>query len=318
MALTQHYLVGRIKRRVLRTPAVVGWLCDDRDPTKVQEITVAFAKKDGNLALQVPNAADLIPLSPELTALLSSDSDFEVVLGWPNTVVLVRRAGVLLRGEGDVLHFGRLGLDARHGIERCGYEYIAEAGVEVAVEVIRDSPTGKDSVMLGPEQQTTVGPFLVVHDHSYDPSDRPGTARHAAYRFVVTSAGQAQTPRGADAPYPPDVRSAQQVVALARLRGALEAEEALIDEPALMNEWLDRYEGPRHLLEDACRTAGPAPSQLHWIGDSVVAESPRLFRGEDGAASFGRARITLDATGQFRVERTLLGQAPGRLRRHKP
>lgn len=313
MRLNQHFVVGRIKKRLLRPPAVDGWRGDQsgRGPQRAQ---IGFSKADDGLMLAPDGASDPVRIPAELAARL--EPGLEIVVGWPLAHVVLRGAGVLVAAEGDVTHFGRCYLDAQHAIERTGYEYLAGEGVEVRVELSLIAGDQTRTVMLGPDESTSLGAYRIRHLRSFDPGDRPGPVRHPAYAFQVERAGDTPPPpRPARIPHPLDVTGATEVAAAARAAGLLHADEALTAEPDQLAKRLARYEGPRHALEETLREVGPSPPTFIREGEVVAVECARLFRGSHGEPHYGRARLVLHPAGIIEIERSELGQAPGRLRK---
>ena len=118
----------------------------------------------------------------------------------------------------------------------------------------------------------------------------------------------------AQAPHPLDVTDPAPVLALARQRGLLGADEALAGEIEAFARLLDRYEGHRQKLDEAVR-GGAAAVDFTRRGESVVVDSAHLSRGEHGEPRHGRALLALDPTGGLTVTRTPVGTMPGRLRK---
>jgi hypothetical protein len=217
-----------------------------------------------------------------------------------------------------VVHFGRLALDGRHAIERTGYQYIADTGIEVRVELALHGDGAPGSALLEPGGRARHGPYEILHEHSFDPSDRPSGARTHGYSFVVRRDPNAPfavtAEHMAQAPHPLDVTTAAPVLALARQRGLLGADEALVGETDAFARLLDRYEGHRQKLDEAVRGGG-AGVEFARRGEAVVVDSAHLARGEHGEPRHGRALLALDPTGGLTVTRTPIGTMPGRLRK---
>ncbi|HTM20610.1 MAG TPA: hypothetical protein VL172_08890, partial [Kofleriaceae bacterium] len=241
--------------------------------------------------------------------------DVVLLIGWPEQRLVVRRRGVGVHAEGDVVHFGRLALDERHAIERTGYQYVADTGIEVRVELALQTGGRTEPALIEPGGRAELGPYVIDHGHSFDPSDRPSGARAHGYTFTVHRHDPPPaTPPGDGAPHPLDVSAPGPVLALARRRGLLGADEALADDADTFAALLDRYEGPRQKLEEAVRVAAP-PAALARRGETVVVESAHLHRGDKGEARHGRALLALDPTGGLTITRIDVGTMPGRLRK---
>ncbi len=316
MRFNQRFIHGRLRRRMLRPPAVDGWLADELGQRPPERAERPLRKIEGDcLALPIPEGNDLARLSPAATA--AAGDDAEILIGWPESMVIIRRKGVVVHAEGDVVHFGRLALDGRHALERTGYQYLADTGIEVRVELALESDGQVDRRLFDPDASAELGPYAIEHGHSFDPSDRPSGARQHGYAFVVRRRGPlaAEPVAPAGVPHPLDVAEPEVVVALARARGLLGPDEALAGEAEMFSALLDRYEGPRQNLEEAVRAAAPAPLALTRRGESVVVESALLLRGDKGDPHHGRATLALDPTGGLIITRTELGTMPGRLRK---
>ena len=291
LGLNEHFIVGRLKKRVLRQPIVEGWLCAEEAVRAPTREVLSFKKHGESLALPIPGGADLAKISSEATAALHAAESAEVLIGWPEHLVVIRSHGVVVYAEGDVVHFGRLALDREVAIERTDYEYLSDDGIEVRVELTMTNGETATTALLGPSDTTEIGAYHIEHGHSFDPSDRPSGARHHGYEFRVRRSGAVTAPIAfGDAPHPLDVVDPSVIVAIARSRGLFDADEALWAEPDELSARLDRYEGPRQSFESAVRDAGPTPPTLTRSGDAVIAESARLFRGSHGEAMWGRVR----------------------------
>ena len=316
MKFNERFIAGRLRRRRLRAPLLEGWLCDELGQRPMEAVSIALKKLDEVLALPIPGERVLVKLSPAATAAALAGESVDLLVGWPETIVIVRSGGVVVQGEGDVVHFGPLALDSRHSVMRSGYEYLADTGSEVRVELTSTAGDDTRTTMLEPGGQLSVGPYSITHDHSFDPSDRPGGIRHHGYSFTVTrSPGVAPPPRPDDLTHPLDVTDAGTLVDLARSRQLLGADEAVAAEPRQLATLLGHYEGPRQQCEAAIRSTGPDPATLVRRGEVLVVESPCLRRGSHGEALLGRSTITLDPTGEISVSHTDLDTVPGRLRR---
>lgn len=312
MGLNERFAVGRVRRRLLRAPVIDGWVADELGHVDAHRDKVALDKRDGGLALSVPGERDVVILGEEASAAAGEDGA-ELLVAWPERIVIVRRHGAVVYADGDVVHFGELALDPTHTIERTGYAYLTETGAEVSVELTATAGGERTVTMLGPGQSVTVGPYTVEHQQSFDPSDRPSGARHHGYAFRVRRSG---APAAGDtgAPHPLDVDAPGPVTTLARDRGLLGADEALAAEPEVLAGLLSRYEGPRNNVEAALREAGPPPS-VRRRGDAVVVSSSYLARGDRGEPHLGRLSLTLSPAGTLRVDRADSGSLPGRLRK---
>jgi hypothetical protein len=327
----ERFVHGRLRRRVLRAPAVDGWLAEELAQRPPERTEAALKKIEGDcLALPIPGSGDLARLSAAATVAAggpgASFDDVELLIGWPEHLVIVRRRGVVVHAEGDVVHFGRLALDGRHAIERTGYQYIADTGIEVRVELALHTEGAAGTTLLEPGGRARHGPYEILHEHSFDPSDRPSGARTHGYTFVVrrdppldfappaAALRSGRTDEFAQAPHPLDVTTAAPVLALARQRGLLGADEALVGETDAFARLLDRYEGHRQKLDEAVR-GGTAGVEFARRGEAVVVDSAHLSRGEHGEPKHGRALLALDPTGGLTITRTPIGTMPGRLRK---
>ncbi len=312
MGLNERFAVGRVRRRLLRAPVIDGWVADELGHAPDRPDKVALDRRDGLLVLSVPDRHDVILLGEEATA-AADDEGAELLVGWPERIVIVRHHGAVVYADGDVVHFGELALDATHAIERTGYAYLSTSGAEVSVELTATAAGERTAAMLGPGKSMTVGPYAVEHQQSFDPSDRPSGARHHGYAFRVRRTGP-PPPRDSSAPHPLDVATPAPVTELARARGLLGADEAMAAEPQVLAGLLGRYEGPRSNVEAELRNAGPAPS-VRRHGDAVVVESAYLARGDRGEPHLGRLSLTLSPAGTLRLDRADLRSLPGRLRK---
>lgn len=317
MRFNERFVAGRVKKRLLRKPLLEGWLCDEARTRPPEKVQLALTKlDDGFLALPIPGERDHVRLGPEASRLASESDALELFLGWPEDIVIARKRGILVYGHGDVVHFGEMALDRGHRMERTGYEYLAEEGPEVRVELSLTGGGETRRVMLDPGGHESLGPYDIDHEHSYDPSDRPSGARHHGYFLRVTRRPDAPDDQPEkDSRHPLDVSDPATVVALARTQGLLGADEALWIEPTVFPGLLARYEGPRNTLEQAALELDPAQTNVHRSGEVVLVESAYLQRGEHGEARLGRATIALEPTGQVRLTVGESKKMPGRLRR---
>ncbi len=313
MGLNERFAVGRVRRRLLRAPVIDGWVADELGHNDARRDKVALDKRDGGLALSVPGEHDVILLGADASAAVGEDGA-ELLVAWPERIVIVRRDGVVVYADGDVVHFGELALDPTHAIERTGYAYLTATGAEVSVELTATANGERTVTMLGPGASVAVGPYTIEHQQSFDPSDRPSGARHHGYAFRVRRSGGTPVARDARAPHPLDIDSPGPVTTLARDRGLLGDDEALAAEPQVLSSLLSRYEGPRNNVEETLREAGPPPSVRHH-GDGVVVDSAYLARGDRGEPHLGRLSLTLSPAGTLRVDRADLRSLPGRLRK---
>ena len=239
------------------------------------------------------------------------------VMGVPEHLLVIRRDSAVLYAEGDPVHFGTLYLDRDHSVMRTGYRYLEEAGVEVALELTLRAAGTETALMLGPGERAQCGAYLIEHERSYDPSDRPSAVPHHAYSFRVarTVASGPPPPHPGDVPSPIDIEAPGPVLAAARARGELRGDEALLAEPEAFAARLSQYEGPQAALEDALREHGPWPAEFRRLGELIEVESPRLSRGPGGVAVIGRARVRLFPTGDFEIDRVDASTLPGRMRK---
>ncbi len=314
MKLNECFVVGRFKARRFRAPVVVGWLGDERVVRPAARLEIALKKQGEAASLQVPNESRLVKISAEAMAAARSGGDVDVLIGWPEPLIIVRRGGTLIYGEGDVVHFGRLDLDGSHMIERVGYQYLADTGSEVKVELALTGADAKN-VMLDPGQSVSHGPYSIEHDHSFDPSDRPTGAPHHGYFFRVRRTDAEAPSRAASIPHPVDVTEPGPVFQLARERGLLWPDEALWAETEEFNARRECFEGPQPKLDETMIETGPHPPSLTRRGENIAIESPRISRGKHGEAEYGRASVELAPTGTVTVTRTNLGTLPGRMRK---
>lgn len=315
MKFNEHFIAGRLKRRMLRAPAIEGWQCEEAGIHPPARATMVMNKLGKALALKLPGQHDSAKLSEAATAVVNEGGSLDILVGWPEALVVLRRDGSVLHAEGDVVHFGRLSLDANHWIERTGYEYLAADGIEVRVELTVSALGQERQHMLDPGASIELGPYLIEHGHSFDPSDRPSGARQHGYNFTVRRVPGA--PPGpappVGLPHPLDVDRPEQVVELARASELLAPGEAVLAEPAELARVLEYYEGPRQKLEQLLREAGD--TVLRRRGEVVEVESSHVGRGVHGEAIYGRAVVALDPARGLSVRRHDHEKAPGRMRR---
>jgi len=316
VAFNEKFITGRLRRRWLRGLAIDGWLCDEARTRPPARAVVRLERMaQGGLAVRFPAASDPAKLSARAAAIVGRGGDLEVTVGGPEPLVVLRREGTVVYAEGDPLHFGALSLDLRHSARRSGYAYLDDVSPEVKVEIAMDLDDRVRTAMLGPGERIEHGPYTIEHVRSYDPSDRNTTLRNHAYfvRIERTDAAIAPRPRGL--PHPLDVESAGEVVRAARTAGALDDDEALVTEPALLARCLSRYEGGAGQLEQALDDCGPTSPVLVRRGDAVSVHSARLARDDRGRAVVGQATIVLHPTGALQVSRLDVTTMPGRMRR---
>lgn len=313
MPWSERFVVGRVRRRVLRTPAIDGWRGDEHDPAATERVTVPLVKVDGQLALSVPDRHDVVKLG-EVADAIAGDA-CELLVGWPERIVIARTAGIVVYADGDAVHFGPLALDADHTIERTGYEYLNDTDAEVRVELTIAAGGDQRIEMMDPGATIVVGPYRIAHRRSFDPSDRPVGGRHHGYDFVISRTSPPAGPPAARSPHPLDVDAPADILALARDGGFLGDDEAALGEGAPYLELAGRYEGPRQKLDAELRRAGPDPAELRRLGELVQVTTPGLWRGSHGDARYGHITVTLGPLGGVTVERSELGTMPGRLRK---
>lgn len=316
LALNESFIVGRIRRRLLRPPVVEGWVGDERGAEPPRPASEPLVKvQRGTVGVRISGGH--AELSEAASAVVGSRQTLELLIGWPEHLVAIRQGGMLLYAEGDPVHFGTLYLDTRHRISRTGYHYVADAGVEVAVELTMTVGDISSPVMLEPHERARCGDYLVEHERSYDPSDRPSAVPHHAYSIRITRSPAAPppAPHPGDVPLPVDVKEPLEVLQAARTRGLLGPEEALLAEPEAFAERVRQYEGPQATLEEAARSHGPWPAEFRRLGDSVEVVAPRVSRGEGGHPIVGRARVRLFPTGDIEIDREDADTLPGRMRK---
>lgn len=314
MQWSERFVAGRLRRRLLRAPAIDGWTADDIGQAAVARAQMPLTRVEGGLAFKIPDSGDLLQFGETASELLA-EGECELLVGWPERIVIVRREGQVLYADGDVVHFGPLALDPDHTIERTGYEYVNDTDAEVRVELTVHAAGDERVAMLDPGDTLDVGPFRIEHQRSFDPSDRPGGARHHGYAFVVRRTAALSRPRPSDVPHPLDLEEPAAVLALARHHGFLGDDEAALGETAAFHALAQRYEGPRQTLETELRDTGPDPAELRRPGESVQVVSPGLWRGDHGDACYGRLSVTVGPAGEIAISKSALGTMPGRLRK---
>jgi len=316
LALNESFIAGRVRRRLLRSPILEGWHGDERTQGPGKEAAEPLGKvQQGTVGVRIPGGH--AELSQAASAIVSANHDLELLIGWPEHLVIIRQRGMLVHAEGDPVHFGTLYLDPRHRVARTGYRYVADTGVEVAVELTMTAAHNRQAIMLGPGERAQCGDYLIEHERSYDPSDRPSAVPHHAYSITITRASPANAlpPHPGDVPLPIDIASADPVLRGARARGVLGADEALLAEPEEFAERVRQYEGPQATLEESARSHGPWPAEFRRLGDGVEVVAPRVSRGDGGRAVIGRARVRLFPTGDFEIDREDAVTLPGRMRK---
>jgi hypothetical protein len=314
MAFHEKYVLGRIRRRRFRTTQLEGWQCEEGAAAS-RPITLALERAGDRLSLSIPGERDTIKLGAASAAALRDGGAISALIGWPETIVIVRRDRVVTYAEGDPVHFGWLRLDGLHAIARTGYEYLSDVGAEVKLQLTLAAGGATRTMLLGPGDGTQHGPYTVLHDHSFDPSDRPSSLRHHGYALSLRR-DASPAPPAPTSPVPLDVDRATTLIAIARQGGRLTGAEALLDEPDQFRRQLARYEGGRAQLEKLVRDHGPAAAEFRRIGETACATGAAVWRGEHGEPRVGRITLTLDAIGEVAVTREDGGAAPGRLRRH--
>lgn len=346
--LALRFVVGRVARRLLRAPVVEGWMADESD-APAKRIACALRKlPDGRLGLAAPGAEDLSLSAEAAAALAAAAEDTLVLIGWPETVFVLRHAGTVVYGEGDVVHFGDLTLDPQRVLRRVGFDYLLEGMADVRVHVQLEERSAidparalrrlgfdagaervaavpavapveagpaLDTIRLAPGQRARFGPYELVNERSYD-HERRSIAGQRGHAYVFRLRRLGEDPVAPRSPGLPDVlavASAEELIAHARAAGLLDEDEVLAGEAALLPERLACYEGPRAALEQALAAEGPP--RLVWRGDVLQAVSARLARAPDGSAHVGRAVVVLAPAGAPQVGRGPTRALPGRLRR---
>jgi hypothetical protein len=343
-----RFVVGRLEHRLLRSPVIAGWLGGE-DVAATRGAWPLAKLSGGGALLQVPAAPGVV-LSPTALAALEGPSP-SVLVGWPETIVVVRHAGVVVLGDGDIVHFGDLSLDGQRVLRRLGFEYVSQTGGDVAVDMeleersamdparllrrsgfdagdrvtpamaaaqsIQPREAVLDTVRMVPGQTVRAGPYELTLDTAIDHSKRPiaGDAGHGyAYRLRRKSE-DVVAPRPTGFPDPLEVLAAEPVIAAARRHGLLDEDEALAGEPDRLTALIGRIEGARGRVPEEMASVGPSPPRLRRLGDNAIAEAARLSRGPDGAPLLGRVAITLFPVGLPVVRREDVRALPGRLRK---
>jgi hypothetical protein len=340
-----HFVVGRLRKHLLRADTLDGWLGDDASEQQQAGAWKFERHSGGRLGVAAPGAQNL-SLSAEGAAALAAAGEGAIVLvGWPEEVLVVRRGGAVVYGEGDILHFGDLALDPLRTLRRTGFDYLSEQAADVRVHLELEERSGivpekalrrggfaepaagdgpdaspappvSDSVRLEPGEKARFGPYELSNERSYDFERRPiaGQSGHAYFFRLRRATEDPVASRPPGIPDPFEARSGAELVACARALGLLADDEVWTGEAALAT-WLGLYEGPRGALEKELRGAGPSAPQLYWRGDTLEAHAARLARAEAGAPVVGRGVVQLAPVGPPRVQRWPGVTLPGRLRR---
>lgn len=318
MGLNEKFVTGRLRRRVLRAPVIDGWAADERGDRSPVRVAARLERRgDVGYAVRVPGTTHDARLGPAAAEWIDDGGDLEVTVGAPEPLVVLRRAGAVVYGEGDPPHFGPLPLDAVYTLRRTGFAYLDDHGVEVAVGIEIDEGAHVHSAWLDPGATVRIGPYRVDHDRSFDPADRDSVVDHHSYGLRVCrdrTAPVATSPH-TDMPHPLDVVDAADVVAIARRFGALDADETLAVESARLARQLGSYEGAAGRLEAALRAVGPEPASFRRLAETVQVVSAYVARGDRGEPVVGRATVLLQPTRTIRVSRLPVDSVPGRLRR---
>lgn len=318
MSLNETFITGRLRRRMLRSPMIDGWMCDEQNAHPPERSSLALDKlPDDALGIKIPSRQDYAKLTPEAAKWIQDGSELEVTVGWPEQLVVLRRDGVVVYAEGDPVHFGALPLDAERSLRRSGYEYLDASTAEVKIELEMDFNDEVQTALLGPTESTQFGPYSIFHERSFDPSDRQSSLRHHGYFLRIR--------RDANAPIPPvqnpnllhplDVESAEKLVELARRYHLLVDDEAMYCERAEFKERLKLYEGAGTQLEETVRGVGPNPPSFRRRGESLQVVTASVSRGARGETLIGRVTILLHPTRAMTVSRLQLQSLPGRMRR---
>jgi hypothetical protein len=348
-----RFVVGRLARHVLRPDTIEGVLGDDAGGAQQAGSFALRRQPGGRLGLEAPGA-DVLSISPDGAQVIAQAGPGAVLLvGWPEEVLVIRRGGAVIYGEGDIVHFGDLPLDPLRTLRRIGFDYLAEQGADVRVTLELDergdvdveralkrggflggsrpdtpleasvaleaAKAVSDTRRLAPGEQARFGPYELSCERAYD-FERRHIAGEMGHAYFFKLRRQGEDPVGlrpAGLPDPFAVTQGLELVTLARRMGLLDADEVLTGEPALA-EWISAYEGPRGALEKELRAAGPSAPQLRWRGDVLEAHAARLARGDGGAPSVSRAVISLAPVGLPRVSRSAGTLQPGRMRRPRP
>ncbi len=332
---------------MLRQPVIDGWMGDESD-TPATRGSWGLQKLPGGGALVQAAAAPGVVLSPAAVPALDGAA-VTIMVGWPESCLVVRHAGVVVHGEGDVVHFGDLALDQQRVLRRLGFEYLHATGADVAVDMQLEERSSMDpqralrrsgfdttaerigaqpvaaprethvldTIRMLPGQSARFGPYELILDRAYDYTKRPiaGESSHG-YFFRLRRLGEdVVAARASGYPDPLELTRAEPLLLAAREHGLLLPDEALASEPDRVADTLTRYEGARARLEQDLAAVGPSPPRLKRLGDSAVAVAARVARSADGAPVVGRVHVTLGPVGAPTVRREDLRTLPGRLRR---
>lgn len=343
-----RFVVGRVEHRLLRGPAVNGWIGEEGGASRRGSYALSRISGGGAL-LAVPSAPGVVLSAAAMSAL--EGNLVTAMIAWPELTVIVRHAGVVVHGEGDIVHFGDLALDGLRVLRRVGFEYLHAAGADVSVEMqleersavdasraLRRSGfdtvaqrTGPapvttapreasvlDTVRMIPGDSARFGPYELWLERSYDHARRPtaGESGHGYHYRLRRRSEDVVAGRGRESGFPDTLalETPEPVIAATRGAGLLDEDEALAGEPELALR-LGRFEGARARLESELAAAGPVPPRLRRHGDAVVIEAARLARGPHGEALVGRAEIVLGPVGLPAVHRGDATVVPGRMRK---
>jgi len=318
MSLNEKFITGRLRKRLLRSPVIDGWLCDEEDQLAPERSSLTLDKlPDDAMGIRIPSRQDYAKLTPEAAAWINDGGELEVTVGWPEQLVILRRDGVVVYAEGDPVHFGALPLDAEHSLRRSGYEYLDASTTEVKIELELDCNDEVQTTLLGPAESAKFGPYSVFHERSFDPSDRQSSLRHHGYFVRIRRDANAPIPQppNLDLLHPLDIESPGKLVELARRYRQLVDDEAMYSEPAEFKEQLKLYEGAGTALEEAVRGVGPSPPTFRRRGETLQVVTASVSRGQRGETLIGRATILLHPTRVMTVSRLQLQSLPGRMRR---
>jgi hypothetical protein len=128
-----RFVVGRVEHRLFRAPGVAGWTADETDAAPARG-TWPLQKVPGGGALLVAPAAPGVVLSPAAVQALEG-SAVSALIAWPEAVVVIRHGGIVVHGEGDVVHFGDLALDPQRVLRRIGFDYLHATGGDVTAQM---------------------------------------------------------------------------------------------------------------------------------------------------------------------------------------